>query len=158
MRAFRATTPFALTITDNEPMATTMRRLHGGQPGPGIAVLPPRMPVIADDVFSAGLCRATRWVRAGTPPHWVLVSQADVPPSLVMEPRCWRHLAALRPTHRFDLLGPGGRWPEGIQELIMPNISYHGTLPNLLAADFTQYDKLLVAKPARRECRIWSWR
>ena len=132
----RRTTPFALTLTDNEPMAATMRRLHGSQPGPGIAVLPPRLPDVPGDLFASRLvARANRTRAAGVSPRWVWISRIEP----LKGTEILRLLAGLRPRHRFDLFGPiQGDLRE--HRLLMPNISYCGVLPNVLTGDFANYD------------------
>jgi glycosyltransferase involved in cell wall biosynthesis len=130
----RRTTPFALTLTDNEPMAAIMRRLHGSQPGPGVAALPPRLPAVADDVFYSRVAARRQRVRAvGTAPRWIWISRIERPKGTDV----LRHLAALRPAHQFDLFGP----PQDTLRrlgLVMPNVSYSGVLPG--GADFARYD------------------
>jgi glycosyltransferase involved in cell wall biosynthesis len=132
----RRTTPFALTLTDNQPMAAIMRCHHGSQPGPGIAVLPPRLPSVADDVFRSRIAARRSRVRAAeTAPRWVWISRIE----LTKGTDALRYLAALRPTHQFDLYGPT---QESLRllGLVQHNISYQGVLPDLLTADFAQYD------------------
>jgi glycosyltransferase involved in cell wall biosynthesis len=136
----RRTTPFALTLTDNEPMAAIMRGLHGSQPGPGIAVLPPRLPAIADDVFCSRVSARRQRVRAvGTAPRWVWLSRIERTKGTDV----LRHLAALRPTHQFDMFGPP---QDSLRRLglVMPNLSYCGVLPDPLAADFARYDGFVL--------------
>lgn len=132
----RRTSPFALTLTDNEPMALTLRRLHGGQPGPGVAVLPPRAPAVTDDVFFARA--AARWKRARaaeTRPRWVWISRIERMKGVEVL-KC---LAELRPNDQFDLYGPTQDDPRELG-LVLPNLRYRGLVPDVGAADFSEYD------------------
>ena len=131
----RRTTPFALTLTDNEPMALTMRRLHGGQPGPGIAVLPPRLPAVADEVFFARVAARRKRARGGAQPRWVWVSRIERMKGVEVL-KC---LAELRPNDQFDLYGPTQDDPRELG-LVMPNLRYRGVLPDVGGADFSDYD------------------
>ena len=49
------TLPFALGLTDNSDMAASLRRKWGGLPGPGIAVLPPRLQPAEPPLFPHAL-------------------------------------------------------------------------------------------------------
>jgi glycosyltransferase involved in cell wall biosynthesis len=130
----RHTLPHAVALTDNAPMQVTLERLFGGIPGPGIALLPPRVTAAAEAVFAARL--ATRGARAASrPARWAWVSR--------IEPRKGTEvLAALarrRPDDIFDLYGPIEQ-PLGAQGLLLPNIRCHGMLPDVSGADFSAHD------------------
>jgi glycosyltransferase involved in cell wall biosynthesis len=132
----RRTGPFALTLTDNEPMAATMRRLHGGQPGPGVAVLPPRVPEAPDDVFAARAAlrrERTRSVRRAF--RWVWISRIEA----MKGTEVLAKLAEQRTHDQFDLFGPV--W-SNLRDfgLMRKNVRYRGVLPDVLGADFASYD------------------
>ena len=130
----RRTHPHALSLTDNEPMAATLRRLHGSQPGPGVAVLPPRLPQVPNDVFvSRVAARKTR--RVGSAPRWVWFSRVE----FAKGTEILSALAELKRGHQFDLYGPlsGDLKTFGLDR---PNIRHRGLLPDVMAADFGAYD------------------
>jgi glycosyltransferase involved in cell wall biosynthesis len=132
----RRTAQFALTLTDNESMAATMRRLHGSQPGPGVAVLPSRVPEAPEDVFASRIAaRRTRVRSARKAFRWVWISRIEkMKGTDILTP-----LAGLRPNHQFDLFGPlrGNLRDFG---LVGKNVEYRGFLPDVLTADFSSYD------------------
>ncbi len=130
----RHTLPHAAALTDNARMQATLERLFGGIPGPGIALLPPRVTPAAEAVFAARL--AARAARAASQPKsWAWVSR--------IEP--WKgtdilaSLARRRPDDAFDLYGPLEQ-PLGALGLALPNIRHHGTLPDVPGADFSGHD------------------
>jgi hypothetical protein len=133
----RHTLPHAVALTDNTLMQATLERLFGGIPGPGIALLPPRLAPAAEATFAARL--AARGARAASrPARWAWVSR--------IEP--WKGteiLAALarrRPADAFDLHGPLEQ-PLGALGLDLPNIRHHGTLQDVALADFSTQDGFL---------------
>jgi UDP-glucose 4-epimerase len=135
----RRTLPFAMALTDNEPMAARLRSLHTDLPGQGIALLPARVAPAGDETFAARLAaRQARVAVAPRPRRWAWVSR--------IEP--WKGTAVLaalarrRPQDRFDLYGPVEGTIDGLG-LSQPNIRHHGILPDVLAADFTGHDGFL---------------
>jgi UDP-glucose 4-epimerase len=130
----RHTLPHAAALTDNAPMAATLERLFGGIPGPGVALLPPRVAPAPEALFEARL--AARGAQATSrPARWAWVSR--------IEP--WKGtgiLAALarrRPDDAFDLYGPLEQ-PLGALGLDLPNIRHLGTLADVSEADFSAHD------------------
>ena len=135
----RLTLPFAAALTDNRPMAETLQRLHGDMPGPGIAVIPPRLVPAPAPVFAARL--AARRARAGAPPagrRWAWVSRIEPFKGTAV----LAALADLRPADRFDVYGPGHA-TAAAAGLDRPNITCHPPLPDVGAADFTAHDGFL---------------
>jgi glycosyltransferase involved in cell wall biosynthesis len=137
----RRTAPFALTLTDNEPMAEKMRRLHGHQPGPGIRILPPRLPATDEATFESRVAaRRARSRTATTLARWCWISR--IAPTKGLD--ILRHIASLRPTDEFDVFGP----LEGSLQAPQPklkNLRYRGVIMDVAAADFTDYDGFLFA-------------
>jgi glycosyltransferase involved in cell wall biosynthesis len=133
----RRTLPHAVALTDNVPMQNALERLFGGLPGPGIALLPPRIAPASETQFAARLAaRAARAVPSAG--RWAWVSR-------VAPPKGTEILAALarrRPADTFDPFGPLEA-PLGALGLDLPNIRYHGTLTDVAAADFSAHDAFL---------------
>jgi glycosyltransferase involved in cell wall biosynthesis len=135
----RYTAPFATALTDNGPMEAFLRNRYGEIPGPGIAVLPPRLSApTADTVFAERLnARAKRSIEA--PRRWVWVSRIE-------KFKGTEILAALvnaRPNDRFDLFGPLER-PLNQLGLDKPSIIHRGVLEDVTNADFGSYDGFLL--------------
>ncbi len=130
--------PFALALTDNDPMANTLLRLHGEIPGPGIRVIPPRIPEVPERIFAERL--AARRKRSDDPRsgrHWAWVSRIEPFKGTAL----LIALAKARPADRFDVFGsfhPGAE--DGMD---LPNISLRAPLPDVVAADFSEYDGFL---------------
>jgi glycosyltransferase involved in cell wall biosynthesis len=139
----RRTLPFALALTDNEPMADQLRRLYGEIPGPGIALLPPRIQPATEAVFAARLA-ARRARTAGREPgqgggrRWAWVSRIE--PFKGTE--LLAALARARPADQFDVFGPL-EGDAGALGLVHPNIALCGNLPDVTEADFTAHDGFL---------------
>ncbi len=131
----RLTLPFALALTDNEPMAETMLRLHGEIPGANIVVLPTRLSVIDERLFRSRLDARQRPVAAPDMRRsWVWVSRVEPFKGTAL----LAALAAARPDEQFDIFGPltGSLLELG---LALPNIAYRGALTDVSNADFTGY-------------------
>ena len=140
----RRTAPFSLTLTDNEPMAETMRRLHGNQPGPGIRILPPRLPTTDEATFESRVAaRRTRTRRAATVTRWCWISRIEPTKGLDI----LRHIASLRPTDKFDVFGPLEGGPDTLQTELQ-NLRYCGESVDIATADFTDYDGFLFTSYA----------
>lgn len=135
----RRTLPFALALTDNDPMADTLRGLYGEIPGPGVAVLPARISAADEATFGARLsARRTRTVAPGAPRRWAWVSRIEPFKGTAL----LAALAQSRPADRFDVFGPWQVDPKSLG-LGLPNITLKNTLPNVLAADFSAHDGFL---------------
>ena len=130
----RRTCIHATTLTDNEPTRAALDALYGTLPGPGALVLPPCVRQASFAEFESRLARhAARAQTAGK--RWAWVSRAEPSKGTAILGR----LAALRPQDRFDVFGPLAASPAhlGIDAI---NITCHGAIPDVLAADFTTYD------------------
>ncbi len=135
----RRTLPFATAITDNEPMARTLRSLHGEIPGPGIITLPPRLPALEDAVFTARLAaRRARSKAAAKPLRWAWVSRIEPFKGTAL----LAALARARPTDHFDVFGPLSADMQSVG-LDLPNITMRGQLANVVKADFADHDGFL---------------
>ena len=136
----RKTTPFAMTVTDNEPMATTMRFLHGSQPGPGVFVLPPKLHPAEENVFMRRLNNRRRTMSEfqDRQRKWVWISRVD--PLKGVE--ILKMIALMRPNWRFDVYGPVEPGCEKIENSC-ENINHVGTLSDILEYDFSDYDGFL---------------
>lgn len=134
----RRTLPFAMALTDNDPMAETLMRLHGEIQGPGIAVLPPRVPPADDARFAARLRSRARPITAGAGRRWVWVSRVEPYKGTAI----LAELAKVRPADRFDIFGPHQADPHSLG-LGLRNITLKGTLADVTKADFSAYDGFL---------------
>lgn len=133
------TLPFAIGLTDNSATAATLRRQWGRLPGPGIAVLPPRLQSAEASVFSARLeARRVRTENATRPLRWIWVSRVEPLKSTAI----LFALARMRPTDQFDLFGSVDS-DLSEMELTLPNLTHRGILEDVSAADFTEYDGFL---------------
>lgn len=135
------TLSFALALTDNSATAATLRRQWGGLPGPGIAVLPPRLQPAEAPVFLTRLeARRVRTENATRSLRWVWVSRVEPLASTAI----LSALARMRPTDQFDFFGvvDGSLSKMG---LALPNIEHRGILEDVSSADFTEYDGFLFA-------------
>jgi hypothetical protein len=134
------TLPFALGLTDNSSMAATLRRKWGGLPGPGVAVLPPRLQPAEASVFSARLeARRMRAECATRSLRWVWFSHGE---TVKDGTAILAALARMRPTDQFDLFGQTeGDLSE--MALTLPNIAHKGILEDVSLADFTEHDGFL---------------
>ena len=139
----RRTLPHALALTDNAPMAATLRRLHGDIPGQGVAVLAARLDPAPDEAFAARL--SARLARLDSrdgplhrPLHWAWVSRIE----RFKGTATLAALARLRPDDRFDVFGPLQDSLEALG-LMLPNITHRGILPDVAAADFSKHDGFL---------------
>lgn len=135
----RRTLPFAMALTDNEPMAETLTRLHGEIQGPGIAVLPSRLVPVEKATFSARLvARRARPITPGTGRRWVWLSRVEPHKGTAI----LAELAKMRPDDQFDICGPHQADPHSLG-LGLRNIALKGTLPDVSDADFSAYDGFL---------------
>ncbi len=135
----RRTLPFAMALTDNDPMAETLTRLHGEIQGPGIAVLPPRLPPADAARFGARLsARRARPITPGAGRRWAWVSRVEPYKGTAI----LAELAKARPADRFDIFGPHQADPHSLG-LGLRNITLKGTLPDVSEADFSAYDGFL---------------
>jgi glycosyltransferase involved in cell wall biosynthesis len=137
------TLPFSAALTDNGKMAATLRRQWGDIPGPGIAILPPRLQPAEDHVISAR--RAARRMRVGHAPRplrWTWVSRVEP----LKGTGVLAELARMRPADQFDIFGPieGDLSTMGLK---LPNITHRGLLEDVSSADFTDYDGFLLTSP-----------
>lgn len=130
------TLPFSVGLTDNEAMAATLRRQWGALPGPGIAVLPPRLQPADSLIFSTRLmARRHRTANASRTLRWLWVSRIEP----FKGTRILAELARERPTDEFILFGPvEGTLSE--MGLALPNVAYQGLLADVSCADFKEYD------------------
>ncbi|MCX7431413.1 MAG: glycosyltransferase [Planctomycetia bacterium] len=130
----RRTCIHATTLTDNEPTREALDALYGTLPGPGALVLPPCVRQASFAEFESRLARrAARAQAAGK--RWAWVSRVEPYKGTAILGR----LAALRPQDRFDVFGPLAASPAHLG-IDAPNITCHGAIPDVLAADFTTYD------------------
>lgn len=135
----RRTLPFALALTDNEPMAETLIRLHGEIKGPGIAVLPSRLPPVHEATFRARLAaRRARSITLAARRRWVWLSRVEPHKGTAI----LAELAKARPDDQFDIYGPHQADPHCLG-LAIRNITIKGTLPDVSDADFSAYDGFL---------------
>lgn len=139
----RRTWPFSLALTDNEPMADHLRRLYGDIPGPGIALLPPRILPVEETVFAARLAArrariAGRGGGQGQGRRWAWVSRIEP----FQGTELLAVLARARPADRFDVFGPVEDRSDA-RRLDLPNIALRGNLPDVAVADFAAHDGFL---------------
>jgi glycosyltransferase involved in cell wall biosynthesis len=133
----RRTLPHAVALTDNSPMRDSLEQMFGGIPGPGIALLPPRILPASEDLFATRL--ALRGARAAAPPaRWAWVSRIEPSKGTAV----LAALARRRPADAFELFGPLEH-PLGQLGLDRSNIRHQGTLPDVAAADFSDHDGFL---------------
>ena len=132
----RRTLPFAMALTDNEPMAETLTRLHGEIQGPGIEVLPPRLLPADEARFTARLsARRARPITPGAGRRWVWLSRVEPHKGTAI----LAELAKARPADQFDICGPHQADPHSLG-LGLRNITLKGTLADVSDADFSVYD------------------
>ena len=132
----RSTLPFALALTDNQPMAETLRRLYGEIPGPGIAVLRPRLVPAPDPVFCSRLESRRKRIASALPPrNWVWISRVE----LFKGTELLRALALSRPDDRFYVFGPVDGSFESLG-LAIPNIIACGNLSDVAEGEFAEHD------------------
>ncbi len=131
----RRTLPYSVALTDNEPMAATLRAQYSGVSGPGIEILPPRAHIATELVFRDRLIARLGAVKAERRPNrWVWISR--------IEP--WKGtailgaLAKLRPDDRFEVFGPVQGSMESLG-LALPNLVYRGVLANVINAELGEY-------------------
>jgi len=133
------TLPFAMGLTDNSDMAASLRRKWGGLPGPGIAVLPPRLqPAEAPAFFARLEARRMRTEYTTRSLRWVWISRVEPFKGAAI----LTELARMRPTDQFDLFGTAD-CDLSEMELALPNIAHRGILEDVSSADFTGYDGFL---------------
>ncbi len=127
--------PFALALTDNQPMEETLRRLHGEIPGPGIATLPPRIRIISDELSASRLSARQERTLKGRERRWLWVSRIEPFKGTAL----LADLAKFRPADQFEVFGAvdGELVPT---ELILKNINVRPALQDVIMADFTQFD------------------
>jgi glycosyltransferase involved in cell wall biosynthesis len=132
----RLTVPHAMALTDNEPMAETLKNLYDGIKGPGIAMLPGRIQPAPDSVFSARLeARLRRITAEKLPKIWAWVSRCEPSKGTAI----LGALAALRPSDRFEVLGPLHDTMQGLG-LALPNIVHRGVVADIALVDFSMHD------------------
>jgi hypothetical protein len=135
------TLPFSVVLTDDETMAATLRRQWGALPGPGIAVLPPRLDPADELVFAMRLkARRTRTENASRSLNWVCFSRGDTFDDAAT---VLTELARMRPRDQFDFfeLVKGGLKR---MRFDLPNIKGRGVLADVSSADLSGYDGFLV--------------
>ena len=139
----RKTGPFAMSISASETMAKSLRRLFGSQPGPGVAVLPPRLSGASESVFVSRLnARLARMTRHGVGRSWLWISPIAAGAGAAVLGR----LARQRRGRRFDLYGPPLENLERLG-LYLPNIRYLGATPDLQHSDLTDYQGFVFTSP-----------
>lgn len=132
----RMTAPFAVTLTDNETTARIFQGRYGDLPGPGIAVLPPRLTPAEGDTFNDRLrARARRASLRPRSSRWLWVSRIEFFKGTAV----LSVLAGLRPQDKFELYGP---LQESLEQLGLDrdNISHRGIIKDLSTRDFSSYD------------------
>lgn len=135
----RRTLPFALAVTDNVPMAEQLRRLYGDLPGPGIALLPPRLAPLPEEAFADRLrARRARPSAGGGPKRWAWMSRIEPLKGTAI----LAALAAARPADIFDVFGLVQADPATLG-LTRPNIVLHPPMPDVMSADFGAHDGFL---------------
>jgi glycosyltransferase involved in cell wall biosynthesis len=140
----RKTGPFALSLVGSETVAVTFRRVFGSQPGPGIAVLPPRLPVVSDRLFSSRLeARLARLKRSGNGVNWLWISPIAADAGV----RVLGRLARLQERRRFDLYGSLHEDLERLG-LKLPNVRYCGASPDFAVSDFARYEGFVFTNPS----------
>jgi hypothetical protein len=140
----RKTGPFALSLADSETMAETLRRLLGGQPGPGIAALPPRLPFVPDSAFNSRLeARLARLKRRGNGSRWLWISPIAAGAGVEV----LRRLARLQQRRRFDLYGSLLQDLD-LLGLKLPNVRYRGVFPHFPDSDFARYQGFVFTSPS----------
>jgi glycosyltransferase involved in cell wall biosynthesis len=129
----RHTLRFAKAVTDDLPTVNRLQALYGKIPGPGIAMLPPRLSIVHEKTFNDRLAARKRF--AGIHPRrWAWVGRL----TLMKGTAVLAALAGVRPEDRFEIFGSLEGSLESL-EIRKPNIWYRGCLDNILEADFREY-------------------
>lgn len=131
----RRTQLFSTSITDNSAMADSLRRLWDGR----VIELQPRVEVAAKPIFQMRLqTRLRSFSQRRGQRRWVWISRVEAFKGTAV----LAEIAKILKDDCFDIYGPvhGTLLDLG---LTSPNIKYCGILPDVLTANFAEYDGFL---------------
>lgn len=134
------TAPYAISVTDNKPVADILKQHYGPLHEKGIRILNLRLKAVDAEEFSKRLrARKKRFAMTSRKNRWVWISRLN---SYQKKTRALAELARIRRIDQFDIYGPVES-PLEEQGLVAPNIKYCGVLTDVIAADLSEYDAFI---------------
>ncbi|EIZ81459.1 glycosyltransferase [Methylobacterium sp. GXF4] len=135
----RLTSPFATSLTDNNPMRETLDNRYALISKTACVLLPAQIKIAKRREFDRRIERRKRErIKDRGPKKWAWYSRIEAFKGTAI----LSALAKLRPNDHFDIYGPGAD-QIGLLGLDLLNITYKGVVSDISVMDFSQYEAFI---------------